>query len=157
MTNSPDKPNEPAKPRYGPESNFKGKAGRSGPPKGNRNALRHGLAAGQLHSHLKYLEVRLNSFRRQLEDTVLAAKGDISLADAAFIQTILRWERHAALAQRWLNQSYDEMEASERLHFSREVARASAERDKAITALDLGKPLQTNLHDYIEGVVTNGD
>jgi len=114
-----------------------GKPGRSGPPKGNRNAIRHGLKAGQLPRDAKYIEYRLNQFRRQLEDAVIDAKGQVSIADAASIQTALRWERHAALALRWLTKQCAELKPEQRLTFSREIARASAERDKAIAALRL--------------------
>ena len=79
-----------------------GKPGRSGPPKGNSNNLRHGLKAGKLPKDAKYIETRLNIFRRNLEDAVMAVKNEITLHDAAAIQTCIRWERHAALAQRWL-------------------------------------------------------
>ena len=106
----------------------------------NRNAFRHGLrGTGKLPKELAYLECRLNAFRRQLEDTVLAAKGEINLADASAINTSLKWEKHGALAQRWLTTQYDELKPADRLNFSREVARASTERDKSLALLDLGK------------------
>jgi hypothetical protein len=118
---------------------FCGKPGRSGPAKGNRNALRHGLRGGALPADAKYIENRLNGFRRQLEDAVAERTGEVSIPDAAAIQTALRWERHAALAQRWLTKEYDDMKPEQRLHFSREIARASTERDKAIAALRLDR------------------
>jgi hypothetical protein len=49
----------------------------------------------------------------------------------------LRWERHAALAQRWLVKAGDTLKPDQRLSFSREIARASSERDKALAALKL--------------------
>lgn len=118
---------------------FCGKKGRSGPPEGNRNAMRHGLKAGQLPKDAKYIEHRLNAFRRQLEDVVIANRGEVSLTDAAAIQTCLRWERHAYLAQRWLVKAGDSLKPTERLQFSREIARASTERDKALAALKLDR------------------
>ncbi len=132
-------PAKPApKPRFGTGSAFKGKAGRSGPAKGNSNALRHGLKCGKLPADAKYVENRLNAFRRTLEAAVIDNKGEVNLQDAASIQTCIRWERHACLAQRWLNKMQDELKPEQRLNFSREIARASAERDKAIAALQLG-------------------
>jgi hypothetical protein len=107
---------------------------------GNRNALRHGLMAGQLPPDAKYIELRLNKFRRQLEDAVVDAKQEVTLLDAAVIQTCLRWERHAALAQRWLNKAIGTLSPTERLAFSREIARASTERDKALALLKLDTP-----------------
>ncbi len=98
--------------------------------------------AGQLPRDAKYIEYRMNNFRRQLETAVLDVKREVSLSDAAFIQTALRWERHAALAQRWLTKKHDELKPEQLLHFSREIARASAERDKAIAALGLDSRTQ---------------
>jgi hypothetical protein len=112
---------------------------RGGQPN-NRNALRHGLrGTGKLPRELAYLENKLNCFRRLLEDTVLAAKGEINLCDASAVNTALKWEKHGALAQRWLTTQYAELKPADRLTFSREVARASAERDKAIAALNIAK------------------
>lgn len=110
---------------------------KAGAPKQNRNNLRHGLRGGQLPKDAKYIELRLNAFRNSLEDIVLANRGEVSLTDAAIIQTCLRWERHAALAQRWLTKENNKLKPAERLHFSREIARASTERDKALALLKL--------------------
>ncbi|MCH8047426.1 MAG: hypothetical protein IID44_27320 [Planctomycetes bacterium] len=116
-----------------------GKPGaKRGAPRDNRNALRHGLRGGQLPADAKYVENRLNAFRRNLEDAVLVVSGEVDIPAAAAIQTALRWERHACLAQRWLTKAYDELKPLDRLHFSREIARASTERDKAIATLELG-------------------
>jgi hypothetical protein len=65
--------------------------------------------------------------------------------DAALINTAFRAERHAQLAQRWLAREADSMTPADRLSYSREVARASEARDKAIAALDLPKPTIVNL------------
>ncbi len=108
----------------------------------NRNALRHGLKAGKLPRDAKYIEVRLNTFRRTLEQAVLAVKSEVNLTDAASIQTCLRWERHACLAQRWLVKAGDTLKPTDRLTFSREIARASAERDKAIASRQLGAKVE---------------
>ena len=100
------------------------------------------MKSGQLPKDCKFIEWRLNAFRRTLEAAVLSAKGEVTLTDAASIQTVIRWERHAILAQRWLVKAGDTLKAAERLNFSREIARASAERDKAITALGLNAKKQ---------------
>jgi hypothetical protein len=69
----------------------------------------------------------------------MEAKGQVSLTDAGLIQTCLRWERHAALAQRWLTKKSAELKPADLLQFSREIARASTERDKALAALHLDR------------------
>jgi hypothetical protein len=78
-------------------------------------------------------------FRRELEAAVMEARGEITLTDAAFINTAYRAERHAQLAQRWLAIEAESMEPADRLSYSREVVRASESRDKAIAALSLPK------------------
>ena len=118
---------------------FCGVKGKSGPAAGNANAMRHGLKAGKLPKDARYIEYRLNAFRRTLEQAVLSARGEVNIPDAAYIQTCLRWERHACLAQRWLVKAGDTLKPEQRLTFSREIARASAERDKAIAALNIDK------------------
>jgi hypothetical protein len=137
-----------------PKANSGGKPGRSGAPRANRNAMRHGLRGGQLPKDARYIELRLNEFRQRLEDAVMAARQQVSLVDAAAIQTCLRWERHAALAQRWLVKAGDDLKPVDRLAFSREIARASSERDKALAVLKLdAEPEPIDLQTYINGNV----
>jgi len=113
--------------------------GAKGAQADNRNSVRHGLTAGKLPKGCQHIENTLNSFRRQVEDLVLAAKGSVSMGDAAAIQTALRWERHGALALRWLTKRGDELKPLDQLAFSREIAKASTERDKALASLGLNK------------------
>ena len=108
-----------------------------GAPKGSANAIRHGLKSGTLPPGCKYIEHRLNALRRQLEAAVMAARGQVSIADAANIQTAVQWCRHNALSQRWLKKQYAELKPLDRLAFSREIARAGAEVSRAIAALKL--------------------
>lgn len=138
-------------PQFGKDQpdHYCGKKGRSGPPKGNRNNLRHGLTAGKLPAGCQYIENQLNGFRRRLEDIVLEVKGDISLTDAAAIQTALKWERHGALALRWLTKEEENLSMSDRLQFSREIARASTERDKALASLRLDRHGKDSLLDAL--------
>lgn len=126
--------NELSKPDSGSEEPAK-----RGGQKGNRNHIRHGLNAGKLPKGCQYIENALNHFRRQVEDVVLENKGSITLQDAASIQTALKWERHGALALRWLNKQGDKLKPMESLAFSREIARASTERDKALNSLGLSR------------------
>lgn len=111
----------------------------AGAPRNNRNAMRHGLSAGNLPSDARYIENRMNAFRRQLEDLVLAAKGQVTLMDAALIQTVLKHERHGMLAQRWLRLEEKKLKPLERLNFSREITKAAERRDKALLQLKLDR------------------
>ena len=123
-----------------PKRNTGGKKGRSGAPVGNTNAIRHGLVAGMLPPNCRYIENRLNRFRRLLEAQVIAVHGSVSLTHAAHIQTSLRHERHSMLCQRWLRLEEQNLKASDKIAFSRELAKASTERDKALKELNLDKP-----------------
>lgn len=118
-----------------------------GAPPGNANAVKHGLTCrdplrfdlilGELGDSLKLVVRHTNALRRQIEDAVLAAKGQIDILDAATIQTACRWERVSQLAHRWIEEGVGEMTQSERLHFAQTIARASTERDKCLKALRL--------------------
>ncbi|MBM4069110.1 MAG: hypothetical protein FJ271_09225 [Planctomycetes bacterium] len=107
------------------------------------------MKAGKLPKSARYIEVRVNIVRRNLESAVVESKGEVSLPDAAAIQTACRWERHAALAQRWLTKEHDKMTPEQRLNFSREIAKASAERDKAIKMLNLDRDCREDLLDKL--------
>ncbi len=147
MTNKPQKPatKKPAKadlPKRKP----------GGQP-GNRSPFRHGLTGtGKLPRKLAYIECRLNNFRRLLEDAVIADRGrDPDVTEASIINTALKWERHGALAQRWITVSYDELKPDQLINFSREVARASAERDKSIKQLNLSQEGTQNVLTVLYG------
>ena len=135
-----------------------GKSKKRGAPKDNRNNMRHALRSGRLPKDAKYIEHRLNQFRRFLEDAVVAIHGKVSIHHAAAIQTSMRWERHACLAHRWLVKQWEELKPEQRLHFSREIAKASTERDKALKDLELGtEPEPLSLANYIEVIEPNDD
>lgn len=122
---------------------------RRGPPPGSANAARHFLKGGKLPSHLSFVENRVNAFRRHVEAMVIEKKGEISLADAASINSATKWERHGCLAQYWLRLAEDEsgkmrgkkpttpMSYADRLKFSEAVAKASDNRDKNLRLLGL--------------------
>ncbi len=110
-----------------------------GAPLGNTNAVRHGMRGAGLPPGCQHIQRATCHFRRQLESAVMEARGEITLVDAAFVNTAFRSERHAQLAQRWLAKEAENMTPSDRLNYSREVARASSDRDKAIVALNLPK------------------
>lgn len=111
---------------------------------GNTNALRHGLKSGSLPKDAKYIQHQINKLRRILEAAVLEVKGQITLTDASCILSAIQWEKHKALCHRWLRIEGDSMKPTDRLTFSREIARASNERDRCIRELDLDRdPIQS--------------
>lgn len=113
--------------------------GKRGAPKGNRNALRHGLKGGQCPPGAEYIENRVNVLRRNLENAVLDAKGSIGIVDATAVNSALKWERHGLLAQHWLRKQSETLTPTECLKFSEAVAKASDARDKAIRQLNLDR------------------
>ena len=107
-------------------------------PVKNRNATRHGLRAGQLPKGAAYIKRETDVLRRIIENAVADEHdGDVSLYHAALIQSTIRWERHAMLAQRWLRREAESLTLDQRLAFSRDIARASTERDKCLRELGL--------------------
>lgn len=122
-------------------------------PPGNRNSVRHGLTCGSLPKGAGYIKRISGQFRTAIERAVVDVHGEVTLYHAAIIQTAMRWERHALLAQRWLRREDAKLTVSERLGFSREVARASAERDKCLAALRLDKDRSQSVVDALYGPV----
>lgn len=135
----------------GKGSAFIGKKGRSGPPKGNSNNLRHGMRGGKLPKGCQYIEHRVNNLRRQVEAVLLSSKGKISIVDAAAVNSILKWERHGLLAAHWLRHEAEKLSATERLKFSEAIAKASDSRDRNIRTLGLDvKPEPIDLQTYVD-------
>lgn len=116
-----------------------GKKGRSGPPRDNRNGMRHGMRGSKLPKGCEYIENRVNALRRQMEDAVLETRNEINITDAAAINSILKWERHGMLAAHWLRHEAKNLSVSELLRFSEAIAKASDNRDKAIRLLALDR------------------
>jgi hypothetical protein len=138
--------NETATPRYGAGSGFHGKKGQG---KGNTNAQRHGMSGGKLPAGCAYIENRVNALRRQVEQAIVVAKGEIGIVDAAAINSILKWERHGLLAAHWLRKEAHKLSPSDRLRFSEAIAKASDNRDKNIRALGLDRDLKDTILDQL--------
>lgn len=102
-----------------------------------RNAQRYGLTVGRLPRGLSHVRNAISAFRLKLERLVRAACGEVHLKHAGVIQTICRIEGHIAACQHKLREKADSLSAIEFLAFSREIARASVERDKCIRLLPL--------------------
>lgn len=119
---------------------------------GNLNALRHGLKSNRLPPRLAWADRRINVFRKIVEQAVIAAKNEINLVDAATINTLIRYEKHAILCGHWLSKEIDNLSNADRIAFSREVANASAQRDKCLRQLEINvQPELPSLQSYIEG------
>lgn len=136
------------------------RTGKRGGQFGNLNSLRHGLTCGSIPQGSTYISRSVHEFRRAVEDALIAAKGEVSLYDAALVQTAARHETHALLAARWLRREFESMSLDQRLMFSREVGRASSERDKCLKLLNLDRDARANIFDGLyqvrEADVDNG-
>lgn len=108
-------------------------------PPNNTNAAKHWLTLGSLPPGAGYIKRITASLRDAVERAVVDAKGEIGLVDAAVVQTLIRWERHALLAQKWLRNEIESLSPSDKIRFSAEIARASAERDKCFARLGIDK------------------
>ena len=110
---------------------------RPGAPRKNRNSIRHGMQSGMLPKNCRYIEVRLNVFRRTIEDALLKSKGEISIVDAARINSAVKWEKMGMLATRWIRIEGDNLKPLDKLKFAEAVAKASDNRDRALKELGL--------------------
>jgi hypothetical protein len=114
------------------------------------------MRGGKLPKGCQYIENRVNALRRQVEAALIDAKGEIGIVDAAAVNSVLKWERHGLLAAHWLRHEADKLKPMEQLQFSREIAKASTERDKALAALALGRKKPPTLLSYLDAK-QNGD
>lgn len=117
----------------------------------NANATTHGLRSrqpltrltlGTLPKSMRRVEIEARDFRAALEAAVIDRHGEIDLPKAGLIATAAAWQRHSALCVRWLREHEAKMTHAERLSYSREIATASANRDKAVVALKLERTAQ---------------
>ena len=116
--------------------------------------MRHGLRSGKFMKDQKYIENRVNQLRRDLEDAVMACRGEVGIEDAAFINTAIRWESVASKCQHHLRKSRLTVELE--LKFMERMATASANRDRAIQALELDMESDApDLQKYIEATVVS--
>lgn len=93
----------------------------------------------------------MSEFRRKLEDVVLARFGEVDVLAAAAINTACRAESACLLLGRWLRLRADVMSDADRLNYVTAIARASAERDKALAKLRLdaaADPMQALLAQF---------
>lgn len=116
----------------------KRKRGKSaGAPKGNLNAIRHGLTVQGFPPGCTYIEKQVASFRATLHVAVEQVRGEIGVFEAACCQTAVEWHTHALKARRWMRLEDKKLTIDQRIAFSREIARGFAERDKVLKALGL--------------------
>src|SRR5438128_3636540 len=94
-----------------------------GAPAGNANAFKHGgksrraLTIGKLPPSCNWIANRVSALRRELERATTDVHGDVSLKAGLYINSALRHEQAALLAQRWLRLNGGSMSHGERLSY----------------------------------------
>lgn len=105
--------------------------------------VRYGLLIGTMEAGTGYVTKTLFSFRRAVVDALERQPGrTIGVVEAGLIQSALRWERVALLAQRYLRRESDKLDAAQRLAYLKATAECSSRRDSCLEKLGLqpGKP-----------------
>jgi hypothetical protein len=113
-----------------------------GAPELNANNMQHGkrsrrlIPLGALPPGCAHIRKICSILRSQLEAAVVGQFEEVSIVSAATINTAIRFERHAQMAGKWLRENPD-IPLDTRLAISRDIAKASAERDRSIRLLGL--------------------
>jgi hypothetical protein len=109
---------------------------------GNLNAIRTGrhskaLVTGKYPKGLTYVRKQLLALARALEAALMDSKGRVDIQDQFTIRTVCRCEAHARLCQHVLNSEWATLTVDQKQSLSRDIAKASIDRDKALRALEL--------------------
>jgi hypothetical protein len=125
-------------------------------PTGNISRLTSGLrrshrylTAGRLPPRMSYIRRITREFRTALERAVTDAHGEVSMEHAGIVNTAMRFEVAALLAQRWLSEAGDTLSPSDKLAHVKLIAEASASRDKCVKLLKLDTKHGRNPWDYV--------
>ena len=118
-----------------------------GAQNGNRNAIRTGvysfLTTGKYPRGASYVGRLIGQLRHSLESIVLGREGEVSVFNAAVIQSACRHEGRAQLLQRWLREIdgggnvKKPPSLQDRVSILREIGNASDSRDRCLRALGL--------------------
>ena len=110
---------------------------------GNRNRTTHGtrgfLSLGSLPKGASYIRRLMGLLRSELETAVQNTFGQITLEQAALIQSACRHEGVALLWQRWLRQRMAQLKASTLLQITKQISSSTDLRDRAIRALKIDR------------------
>ena len=112
-------------------------------PKGyTLNRLRHGarlsrLSLGNLPKPLRRVSSEARQYRRDLEEIVIAVKGEVSPIDAHHIDAACGFQLHAAIVRWLLLHRLDRMTTAEIIKSSEAMARARVQRNACLSLLSL--------------------
>jgi hypothetical protein len=122
-----------------------GKAGRSGPPKGNLNGCKNGgsltrLTIGELPQTMRRQMQMARKYRRGLEALVMEAKREVNATDAHLIDEATGAEVHASVCRWLLRTRLDKMSVADVARCSEQIMKARAARNRAVERLGLDAP-----------------
>jgi hypothetical protein len=139
------------------DTNEGSESSKGGAPRGNQNAMRHGLRSGMLPKGAEYIRRQCADFRQSVEDAVLTLDGGIGVYQASLVQSCTSHLRHALLCRKWLKDSFDALSHVERLTYSREITRALDSRDRVLKALGLDRSQRDAVTILYANEGTDGD
>ena len=108
-----------------------------GAPRGNVNAMRHGLRSGSDPPGCSYITRQASEFRQSLEAKVLAKTGEIDVYESSLIHTAVSWLKHGLKCRRWLRINFNDLSADQRVTYSREAPRAFESMTRCLKLLGL--------------------
>jgi len=114
-------------------------------PKGNINAVKSGnriqgiirLTLGELPGTMRRQLSSARKYRRDLENAVVAVKGEVNLNDAHLIDLATNAETHASVCRWLMRERLDKMSTNDVLACSREILKAKEARNRAFAKLNL--------------------
>jgi hypothetical protein len=107
------------------------------------NALKHGgrlvvrLNLGELPTPMRRQTASARAYRRELEQFVVTAKGQVDLESAHWIDEACCAEIHSSICRWLLRERLDVMTVQDIITCSREILRSKATRNRAVERLEL--------------------
>jgi hypothetical protein len=127
---------------------------------GNRNGLTSGLysffTTGRFPKGASYIARLLREMRQALEVELVKAHGELSLANAAAVQTACRHEGRALLLQRMLHDETLSVTVDQRLSILRDISAASEARDRVLARAGLTRETSGSVWAAFFGGTTAG-
>ena|GEM_PF-6279627 len=132
-----------------PKGNSKGvdtttKAAGKLPPGVQKLATVAGIAVGgKLPPGCRYIGIKARAYQSLLIAALEASGREVDIAALSFANTAAQFHRHAKFCERVLAESED-LTPGEKLAYSREIAKAAAERDRNVRCMGLAVPPPTD-------------
>jgi len=109
------------------------------------------MALPRLPKGCDHVRRQVELLRHTLEGALEARSVEIGPYHAACIAACCKWQRHSALAAKWLRQRAGEMTDTDRIKYSAEVARAADSVVAHMAKLGLDRSDQSDIFDALYG------